>query len=91
MLPPESISRAAVTPEALLRLELLLGERVVDLASVAKVVSLDAGLRTHILQVAHDTGEMADAVPTVHECLVEIGIEGLKETLRQARMRRLVN
>ncbi len=91
MFTQEYNSRAAVTPEALLRLELLLGERVVDLAAVATVVSLDAGLKTHILQVAHDTGEMADAVPTVHECLVEIGIEGLKETLRQARMRRLAN
>ena len=75
----------------MLRLELLLGERVVDLAAVAKVVTLDTGLKTHILQVAHDTGEMADAIPTVHECLVEIGIEGLKETLRMARIRRLAN
>jgi len=91
MFPPNSIPRAGITPEALLRLEILLGERVVDLAAVTEVAGLDTGLKTHILQLAHDTGEMADAVPSLHECIVEIGIEGLRETLRLARMRRLAN
>jgi c-di-GMP-related signal transduction protein len=78
-------------PEALLRLELLLGERAVDLTAVSDVVTRDPGLRIHVLRLAHDTGEMTEVLPSIHECIVEIGIEGLRESLRHARMLRQSN
>ena len=86
-----SIQRAAATPESLLQLELLLEERAVDLAAVTDVVTRDPGLRIHVLTLAHDTGEMTEVTPSLHECIVEIGIEGLRESLRNARMRRKSN
>ncbi len=46
---------AAVSAEALLRLELLLGERVVSLSAVSDIVTQDGGLKTHVLQLAHDS------------------------------------
>jgi len=39
---------AAVSAEALLCLELLLGERAVDLSAVSDIVTRDGGLKTHI-------------------------------------------
>ena len=46
---------AAVNVEALLRLELLLGERVVSLSAMSDIVTQDGGLKTHVLQLAHDS------------------------------------
>jgi hypothetical protein len=91
MFTPESNHRGAITPEALLHLELLLGERAVDLRAVSDIVTSDPGLRIHVLRLARDTGQMSDTLPTVQECIVEIGIEGLRESLRHARMRRQSN
>jgi hypothetical protein len=103
MLPIQIIGPAAVSAEALLRLELLLGERVVDLSSVSDIVTQDDGLKTHVLQLAHDTGRDIDsdsdsacahsdgADLSMHECIVEIGIEQLRESLRQTRFRLRAN
>ncbi len=80
-----------VSAEALLRLELLLGERVVDLSAVSDIVTHDGGLKTHVLQLAHDS-EPRDGIETsVHEYIVEIGIERLRESLRQTRFRLKAN
>lgn len=83
--------RAAATPEALLQLEILLQERAVDLAAVTEIVTRDPGLRIHVLHLAHDMGDMTEVIPSLQECIVEIGIEGLRESLRDARMRRRSN
>jgi len=83
--------RATATPEALLQLEILLQERAVDLAAVTEIVTRDPGLRIHVLHLAHDMGDMTEVIPSLQECIVEIGIEGLRESLRDARMRRRSN
>ena len=83
--------RATATPEALLQLEILLQERAVDLAAVTEIVTRDPGLRIHVLHLAHDMGDMTEVIPSLQECIVEIGIEGLRESLRNARMRRRSN
>jgi hypothetical protein len=85
------IHRTPATPEALFQLELLLQERAVDLAMVTDIVTRDPGLRIHVLHLAHDMGDMTEVTPSLHECIVEIGIEGLRESLREARMRRRSN
>ncbi len=91
-MPPIQINgSAAVSPEALLRLELLLGERVVDLSVVSDIVTQDGGLKTHILQLASDSIPADGADISVHECIVEIGIERLRESLRQTRFRLKAN
>jgi hypothetical protein len=82
---------AAVNAEALLRLELLLGERVVSLGAVSDIVTQDGGLKTHVLQLAHDSAYPEESALTVHECIVEIGIERLRESLRQTRFRLKAN
>lgn len=91
MLPIQIIGPAPVSAEALLRLELLLGERVVNLTAVSDIVTQDGGLKTHVLQLANDSapGDIADI--SVHECIVEIGIERLRESLRQTRFRLKAN
>ena len=55
MYPNQHTGPAVVSAEALLRLELLLGERVVDLGAVSDIVTQDGGLKTHVLQLAHDS------------------------------------
>lgn len=91
MFTTNQIQRAAATPESLLQLELLLQERAVDLAAVTDIITNDPGLRIHVLHLAHDMGDMTEVIPTLHECIVEMGIEGLRESLRNARMRRRSN
>jgi hypothetical protein len=93
MLPIQIIGSIPVSAEALLRLELLLGERVVNLTAVSDIVTHDGGLKTHVLQLAHDNAptDGADADISVHECIVEIGIERLRESLRQTRFRLKAN
>jgi hypothetical protein len=76
---------ATVSAEALLRLELLLGERVVTLSAISDIVNQDGGLKTHVLQLAHDTAPTDGTEVSVDECIVEIGIERLRESLRQTR------
>ena len=83
--------RASATPEALIQLELLLQERAVDLAAVTDIITKDPGLHIHVLHLAHDMGDVTEVMPSLHECIVEIGIEGLRESLRNARMRRKSN
>src|SRR5262249_36605900 len=91
MINSNSIQRATATPESLFQLELLLQERAVDLAAVTDIVTRDPGLHIHVLRLAHDMGEMTEVTPSLQECIVEIGIEGLRESLRNARMRRRSN
>jgi len=82
---------ATVSAEALLRLELLLGERVVTLSAISDIVNQDGGLKTHVLQLAHDTAPTDGTEVSVDECIVEIGIERLRESLRQTRFRLKAN
>jgi len=79
-----------LTPEDLLQLEMLLGEWVVDLGAVTQLVAHDIGLQAYVLQLAHDLGEERHS-PSIHECIVEIGVEGLLHVLHNARLRRRAN
>lgn len=91
MLPNQIIGSASVDAEALLRLELLLGERVVDLTAVTDIVAHDGGLKTHVLQLVHDCAPTDGSECSIHEYIVEIGIERLRESLRQTRFRLKAN
>ena len=77
---------AVVSAEALFRLELLLGERVVNLGEISEIV-IHGGLKSHILQLAHDSQPTDETSTTVHECIVKIGIERLRESLQQTHFR----
>ncbi len=76
---------ATVNADDLLRLELLLGERVVTLGAVADIVSRNSGLRVHVLELAHDTNTPDADELSLDQCIVEIGIERLRESIRQSR------
>jgi hypothetical protein len=91
MLSIQILGSDAVSAEALLRLELILGERVVNLSAVSDIVTHDSGLKTHILQLASDGVPSNGADASVHECIVKIGIERLRESLRQTRFRLKAN
>lgn len=82
--------RLLLTPEDLFQLEMLLGEWVVDLGAVTQLVAHDIGLQAYVLQLAHDLGEERPS-PSIHECIVEIGVEGLLHVLHNARLRRRAN
>ena len=91
MFPDSNTAAAAVSAEALLRLELLLGERVVDLSAVSDIVTQECGLKTHVLQLAHDSEPLDGIETSLHEYIVDIGIERLRESLRQTRFRLKAN
>jgi len=91
MIPIQILGPAVVSAEALLRLELLLGERVVTLSSISAIVNQDSGLKTHILQLARDSAPSEGEDASVDECIVEIGIERLRESLRQTQFRLKAN
>jgi len=78
----------AASPAALLQLELLLNQPVVDLAAVTTVVTNDPGLRAYVLHLAHadSPGHVAEATPSIHECIVQIGIDALRAALREFPM-----
>ena len=82
---------ATVSAEALLRLELLLGERIIPLSVISDIIKQDGGLKTHILQLAHDTIPYGGDGVSIDECIVEIGIERLRESLRHTRFRLKAN
>ena len=85
MIPRPIPGVATVSAEDLFRLELLLGERVVTLGAVADIVSRNSGLRVHVLELAHDTATPDVDDLSLDQCIVEIGIERLRESLRQSR------
>ena len=85
MIPRQSPGLATVNADDLLRLELLLGERVVTLGAVADIVSRNSGLRVHVLELAHDTNTPDADELSLDQCIVEIGIERLRESIRQSR------
>lgn len=85
MIPRQSTGLATVNADDLLRLELLLGERVVTLGAVADIVSRNSGLRVHVLELAHDTNTPDADELSLDQCIVEIGIERLRESIRQSR------
>lgn len=91
MNPIQILGAATVSAEALLRLELLLGERVVTLSAISDIIKQDGGLKTHVLQLAHDTAQSDEDEVSVEQCIVEIGIERLRESLRQTRFRLKAN
>jgi len=82
---PKSPGLATVDAEDLLRLETLLRERVVTLGAVADIVSRNSGLRVHVLELAHDTHSPDADGLSLDQCIVEIGIERLRESIRQTR------
>ena len=64
---------------------------MVSLGAVSDIVTHDGGLKTHVLQLAHDCSRPNDSEMSVHECIVEIGIERLRESLRETRFRLKAN
>ena len=92
MTPIQPLGPAIVRADSLLRLELLLGERAVTLSAIADIINQDGGLKTHLLQLAHDTFPSdEEAEVSLDECIVEIGIERLRESLRETRFRLKAN
>jgi hypothetical protein len=91
MIPFQVLGTATVSAEALLRLELLLGDRVVTLSAISDIIKQDGGLKTHVLQLAHDTFPSEGEDGSVEQCIVEIGIERLRESLRETRFRLKAN
>jgi HD-like signal output (HDOD) protein len=85
---PAAVPDLPVTPEALFRLELLLGRHVMDLRAISEVVTSDIGLLTHVLRLARDMDSLPQNYPSVEECIVEVGVEGLRDCLRKARLHR---
>ena len=72
----------SINPESVARLELLIASRVMDLGAIAEVVSGDSGLRAQMIEALP---ELAGMSPTVNECVVELGREGMRQCLRRAR------
>jgi c-di-GMP-related signal transduction protein len=92
MIPSQNPGLVAVNAEALLRLELLLGERAVTLSAISDIVNQNAGLKIHVLQLAHDTAPHDDGDEvSLDQCIVEIGIERLRESIRETRFRLKAN
>ena len=91
MIPLHTPGPTTVSAEALLRLELLLGEHAVTLSAVADIVNQNSGLKIHVLQLAHDTATQETDELSLDQCIVEIGIERLRESLRQTRFRLKTN
>ena len=92
MIPTQISGLATVSAEALLRLELLLGERVVTLSAISDIIKQDGGLKTHVLQLAHDTAPSDEETDvSIDVCIVEIGIERLRQSLRETRFRLKAN
>jgi hypothetical protein len=79
------IGNPLASPAALIRLEVLLGSRVVDLREVSELIASDAGLKALVLQLGSEIEDASQAFPKVSDCIVTIGIEGLRECLRRAR------
>ena len=59
----------------------------VTLGAVADIVNRNSGLKIHVLQLAHDTTTPETEELSLDQCIVEIGIERLRESLRQTRFR----
>ena len=85
MIARQSPGLATVNAEDLLRLKMLLGERVVTLGAVGDIVSRNSGLRVHVPELAHDTHSPDTDGLSLDQCIVEIGIERLRESIRQSR------
>lgn len=75
--------RLPAQPGALLLLDLLLQEPVVDLSAVCDIVNNDRGLRNHVFRLAHRqaSGPAVGRIPPLHECIVQIGIDVLRLSL----------
>jgi hypothetical protein len=64
---------------------------VVELSAIPDIVSQDSDLKMHILQLAHDTLSNKSDEVNLAECIVETGIERLRDSLRQTRFRLKAN
>ena len=74
-----------VSPQALFRLELLTAGQVLDLRAISEVVSSDPGLMAHMVQLLQESDDLFPACPSVEECVVELGREGMRRCVRNAR------
>ncbi len=71
-----------VLPETLLRLEIEMRERAVDLTEVSRLILLDLGAATQIMRLAGSEYNMADPRPRrVEEFLSDLGIEVCLEAM----------
>lgn len=67
-------------PNSLVRLEILLQSRVVDLQKVVGVVRCDPGLAAEILRLSGRRGQ--DTPCRLHECIVHLGTRSLSRAVR---------
>jgi len=76
----------SINPDAVARMELLIASRVMDLRAISEVVSGDAGLMAHMIQTLKESDQACPASPTVNECVIELGREGMRRCLRTTRL-----
>jgi len=70
-------------PLTLAELELLLQERVVDLAAVAEVAKRDASFTAQLLLFANQDLDECDRLYRVEDCLVQLGISTVQELVSE--------
>jgi len=74
-----------VNAASVARLELLIASRVMDLAAIAELVGGDPGLRARMIETLREADTLAAPLPTVEECVIELGREGMRQCLSAVR------
>ena len=67
-------------PSTLVRLHILLQNRVVDLKSIVSVVRPDPGFAAEILRLTRNESQASSC--SLHECLLDLGMENLRRAVR---------
>jgi len=78
-----------VNPKSVALLESLINDRVMDLQAISEVVKSDPGLKAHVVFAVQDSDESSTPTPTVEECVIELGREGMRECIRAIRTTQL--
>jgi hypothetical protein len=76
-----------VNPASVARLELLIASRVMDLSAIAEVISGDPGLRARMFRTLREADAIATPLPSVEECVIELGREGMRQCLGGTRLK----
>jgi HD-like signal output (HDOD) protein len=82
--PVLSIPDLPVMADAVIRVELLLQAKAIDLASVTSVIAGDLGLTVQLLQLASRHYDLNHGFPRISDLLVHLGIEDLKSLIANA-------
>jgi len=81
------LQHLSVNPRAAARLELLVANRVMDLRAISEVVASDPALKAQMVRTVQHANIILGPAPSVEECIVELGREGMRQCLRSARVR----